>query len=249
MFWNKEKSDAATMSAEGERSGLEVTFKPGGGFDKNGCLIQSGSDDEYEKQSLITLELEVINLKYNISWGLEERLNDSDEIQTQDVAREFFTGTGSIQRSRWGNFALSMFGSERRFTSLEVVIRKAPAKSCYVIPFKEQNDMDLQWDEHFVAEICLDDVAFSEFRDTLMTYEDCRVLVTTKLDGMKGVFTTWSPSISEGRLLKFLDQKTDVTNHDELPEHFDCVTAAGGVSEFSVSISFDRNVIHTDNEA
>ncbi|HUS54220.1 MAG TPA: hypothetical protein VMY41_09480, partial [Thermohalobaculum sp.] len=74
------------------------------------------------------------------------------------------------------------------------------------------------------------------FRDTVQVHKDCRVFVSMKLDGMNGLYTTWSPSISDGRVLKFLDRKEDVKNFAELPEHFDSVGVAGGVGDFSVSV-------------
>lgn len=224
------------MPVMDEGARIEVTFKPGGGFNKQGCLIESGNSDEYEKQGFITLELKLTGLTYRRSWGLEERFDDKDERKLQDVSHEMFTGTGHIKKSQWGRYALSIFGSDHLFTSMDVVIRNSTEKHFFIIPFKEANDLDLQWDEHFATEIRMDSDAFSELRDTQMTYKDCRVSVALKLDGMKGIYTTWSPSISEGRLLKFLDRKTDVTNHEEMPEHFDSV-GAPDQNEFAISIS------------
>lgn len=34
------------------------------------------------------------------------------------------------------------------------------------------------------------------------------------------LYTTWSPSISEARVLKFLDNRRDVSNADDMPDEF-----------------------------
>jgi hypothetical protein len=78
----------------------------------------------------------------------------------------------------------------------------------------------LEWDEHFSVDAILDPQSFDELKREMDGSPDLSAIITIKLDGMQGLYTTWSPSISEGRVLKFLDRREDVANVEEMPEEF-----------------------------
>ena len=44
--------------------------------------------------------------------------------------------------------------------------------------------------------------------------------ISVKSDRFRNFYAEWSPSISEGRVIKLLDSKRDVENADEIPEGF-----------------------------
>lgn len=230
MLWKRATSEDSKM---GEDKSLEVRFNVGGGFNKVGSFSEGSSPNEYEKQGHITVEFCCSRLTFTRSWGLERGYKTDSELT--EVNSEFFSGQGTIRPSQWGRYSLSFLGSRRMHWKVDVVIRKGAEKSVGIVPMKAMQDIDLSWDEHFTLEVTLDEKAFSEFRDELRANPDFSAVIGVRLDGMRGLYTTWSPSISEGRVLKFLDDKKDVSNADQLTEGFEAV-ALGDPLAFRVSL-------------
>ena len=52
---------------------------------------------------------------------------------------------------------------------------------------------------------------------------------------VKGVYSTWSPTIAEGVDYKILDCRSDVENEVDMPENFDAVDSLGQ-AEFTITI-------------
>ncbi len=193
----------------------------------------------------MTLEVVCSNLAYARTWGLERDYGNKDELV--DLNSEMLEGKGRIRRSQWGRYSLSFLGSRRTYTTLDVSIRKGEAKHISIVPFKETSDINLDqsWDEHFSLDVRLDEKSFGELRDELRANPAFSILITTKLDRLRGLYTTWSPSISEGRMLKFLDDRKDVSNHVDMPEEF-CSVSLGDRLPFTISAGqFDG---HEDEE-
>lgn len=217
MIWNRSSNNEEPDQC----SAFEVVFHPKGGFNKTGSFTEGDDNTEYERQGYLTLEVVCADLAYARTWGLEKDYDNKDELA--DLNAETLSGKGLLRRSQWGRYSLSFLGSRRTHTTLDVSIRKSEAKHISVVPFKETSDLDLSWDEHFALDVRLDEKSFGELRDELRTNPKFSIVITTKLDGMRGLYTTWSPSISEGRVLKFLDDKKDVSNQANMPEEFHSV--------------------------
>lgn len=220
MLWNRA---GGRSDDDDEYGALEVIFHPQGGFNKTGSFTEGKDAIEYEKQSFLTLELICKRLTYARTWGLEKHYDKESELV--DLNFEVISGQGFIKPSLWGRSSLSFLGTPRRHTSLEVSIRKDQEKHVSVVPFKatDKNDIDLSWDEHFALDMRLDENSFDELRNELRINPTFSVHLRIELDGMRGIYTTWSPSISEGRVLKFLDAREDVSNQSDLPNEFHSV--------------------------
>lgn len=228
MMWNRSsKDDEPDLNCS-----FEVVFHPKGGFNKTGSFTEGNDKTEYERQGYLTLEVVCDDLAYARTWGLEKDYDNKDELA--DLSAERLSGKGRIRRSQWGKFSLSFLGSHRNHTALDVSISKSEAKHISVVPFKKTSDLDLSWDEHFALDVRLDEKSFGQLRDELRANPEFSIVVTIKLDGMRGLYTTWSPSISEGRVLKFLDDKKDVSNQTDMPEEFYSV-GFGGRQPFTIS--------------
>jgi hypothetical protein len=243
MIWGRGKNsneDTANQDA------FEVIFRPTGGFNKTGSFTEGNDGVEYERQGYLTLKLACKKLAYARTWGLEKDYDNKDDLA--DLSAETLSGKGIIKQSQWGRFSLSFLGSRRTHTTLDVSIRKGEEKHISVVPFKANNDLDQSWDEHFSIDVRLDEKTFGELRDELRANPAFLVMITAKLDGMRGLYTTWSPSISEGRILKFLDDKKDVSNQSDMPEEFHSV----GVNDrlpFTISVGqFDNDEDEDHND-
>lgn len=230
MIWKKKTSSQETNIKDDP---LEVHFHPEGGFSKTGSFTEGDDPAEYERQSYITISVIYKSLSYSRTWGLEKKVGDDGNLT--EVCAETLTGNGVIRDSHWGRYSLSFLGSRRTHSNLELSIRKGQEKHISIVPFKAVNDLDLSWDEHFALEVRLDEKSFVELRDELRNNPDFSIVIVTRLDGMGGLYTTWSPSISEGRVLKFLDDRRDVSNLSALPEEFRSVSF-GDRLPFSISI-------------
>lgn len=213
---------------------MTVVFHPKGGFNKNGAFTEGNSTEEYQKQGYLTLDVVCKKLSYARTWGLEKEYGEEDEFS--EVRTEVLGGDGKIKRSHYGQYAFSFLGTKAIHTSLGISIRKAEEKHISIVPMKATSDMDLAWDEHFSLDIRLDENSFIELRDELRANPNFTVLITVRLDRMQGLYTTWSPSISEGRTLKVLDREEDVSNHKEMPDTFKAVGFGGDRLPFSISV-------------
>ena len=230
--WSGEDGDGGT-----DDNDLTVVFHPEGGFNKNGAFTEGKNKEEYERQGFITLEVVCPKLFYARTWGLEEaHEKDEEGEKLTAVDSETLSGNGQIQRSHYGRYALSFLGSPRAHTDVEVSIRKAEQKHIVIVPMKATSDIDLAWDEHFTLDIRLDQKSFVELRDELRANPGFRIFISVKLDELRGLYTTWSPSISEGRVLKFLDNRKDVSNHEDMPKDFASVGFGGDRLPFSISV-------------
>jgi hypothetical protein len=231
MIWNRTSKN----DEQGEQNdSLDVVFHPKGGFSKQGSFTDGNKANEYERQEFLTLEVACKKFSFVRSWGLETDYDNEDELTEANAER--FGGQGVIKRSQHGRYSLSFLGSRQAHTTIDISIHKSKRKHISIVPFKASDDMDNAWDEHFCLQVRLDETSFAELRDELRANPDFSVLISVKLDSMRGLYTTWSPSISEGRVLKFLDDKKDVSNHSAMPEDFQSVGFGGDRLPFSIAV-------------
>ncbi|MEZ5754263.1 MAG: hypothetical protein R3D90_05665 [Paracoccaceae bacterium] len=84
---------------------------------------------------------------------------------------------------------------------------------------KHEADIDLRgWDEFF-AEV---HISREKFSALLAEIEKggATLQITVQTGKFEGFYATWSPSISEGRPIKFLNNISDVENRNEVPSEF-----------------------------
>jgi len=82
-----------------------------------------------------------------------------------------------------------------------------------------EGDLDLEVQHYFFLELHVDQERFSTLSKELSspgTALDIRV----RSDRFRNFYAEWSLSISDGRVIKFLDSERDVENADEIPESY-----------------------------
>lgn len=215
-------------------SALKVSFQQNGGFNRNGCFVEDDKDEEYEKVSFMSPEIVSPELTFVRGWNKVERYENS-EITFNEEQSEYFRGKATIAPSRSGQYMFSIFGSKGTHETVEVHIRKSDQISCAIIPVKENADIDFSSEERFIVQITLAAASFEDFRSEYFSRKQ-RLVISLRLGGMEGVYTTWSPSISEGRVIKFLDERDDISNVADTPSSFCSVSPSKGLDEFSMSL-------------
>jgi uncharacterized protein YifN (PemK superfamily) len=227
MWGNRKKPDEGTED-------LTVRFRPGGGFNKTGSFTEGNIDREYERQGFINLEVGCDRLKYIRSWSLENSYDEEDTLV--ELGRERLAGSGRILPSHYGTYSLSFLGGSRNHRILDVNIHKSAEKMIYVVPMRSTHDLDISEDETFSLDVRLDGKTFDELHETLRANPSFSTIIFVRLDQMRGMYTTWSPSVSDGRVLKFLDRRADIENEAEAPEEFRDVGFGGYRLPFSITV-------------
>lgn len=128
--------------------------------------------------------------------------------------------TGTIDRERYGQFSLAFFGEKTVHHKVNVQIRgREGPERVYVSGFPANDDFDMTNEESFFVEL-----AVSPDRMQLILTElqqlGAVMKIRVSMARFRGFYASWSPSISEGRLIKFLDRQEDVENHADIPEDF-----------------------------
>lgn len=82
-----------------------------------------------------------------------------------------------------------------------------------------EGDLDVEGHHCFFLEIHVHGERFSALSKELST-PGAVLHISVRSDRFPNFYAEWSPSISEGRVIKFLDSKRDVDNADEIPESF-----------------------------
>lgn len=206
---------------------MRVIFLPTGGFNKNGAFIEledgqepTGNEPEYQRQGFLSLSLAFIDLRVTRSLTAS---NDTAQTEVAENLRKqtlTINGTGTIKESRYGRFSLSLLGRKTKHYSLRVAIREFDGpQRVYAAGIGEMSDMDFNIDEEFFLEITMPKIDMDALiADVERPGASLRMHV--KLDKLRGFYSTWSPSIDEGRLIKFLDREKDVENADDIPKDF-----------------------------
>ncbi len=212
---------------------LEVRFVPGGGFNKRGSLVElkegeerSEDTPEYEICNFVSLTVRCVSLRYMLNVARDNTNFNFDGPEATpkpeyvDRVDENLAGLGEIQPSLYGAHSLSILGTDQRHHTVEVSIRRTEENRYYLLPFRQSYELDDATQEHFALQVDLSLDAFDRIKNLMEGQPNCEVEIRVQLDGLPGFYTTWSPSVSDGRTLKFLDRKDDVTNAKELPEYF-----------------------------
>ncbi|WP_157933036.1 hypothetical protein [Roseovarius salinarum] len=203
-------------------SELKVRFLPEGGFEKNGAFIEyegdepTGEETEYQRQGYLTLDIACSELKIITSLGV---ICEYEEVEKRQYSRAI-RATGVIQPARWGRYSLSFLGEKSKTDRITVTIREnAIGEAATLAGLKFEGDLDIEEIHEFFLEIEVQHERFATLIDEL-SHPDAVLKISARADRFRGFYARWSPSISDGRVIKFLDEKRDVKNADEIPEDF-----------------------------
>ena len=85
--------------------------------------------------------------------------------------------------------------------------------------FNREGDLHEESSHQFFVQIEM----FSDRFDRLvseLSHSDAELRIHISTEKFRNFYATWSPSISEGRVIKFLGSKRDIENQEDIPEDF-----------------------------
>lgn len=192
-------------------------FVPEGGFAGAFAIIEENSTAAYSPDRYLSVVFEARDLEYARSWGRKEEWQEGNK-ELLDVSAESLTGMADLVPSRFGQHRLSLFGSDNEHTKATFCISSNTTNRCEILPVPSSSDPYDPSTEHFVVHVHLNEVSFRELRAEIDRMGAYRVMLSVSVGRMKGVYTTSSDIPEEGRLIKFLGDKYDVENHQEMPD-------------------------------
>lgn len=208
---------------------MRVLFKAGknlGGIDAHGFIEApegqelTGEELVYSRQSYTTLHLHCKDIVYRSCFDVVRLHRPQGEESVEPAsARESISATGIIGRSRWGMFSLCLLGCSNEHTEIAVHITTGDTEEAWLGGSKSIDDLDLDVPEGFSLDVV---VSKENFDQVLMSLQkpNASLMLTVAVDRFPKFFTTWSPSISDGRVIKYLESKADVENADEIVDGF-----------------------------
>ena len=203
-------------------SKLKVRFIPEGGFEKNGAFIEyegdepSGDETAYQRQGYLTLNIACEDVKVVTHM---EVVCEHEKAEDRKLLR-VINANGKIQPARWGQFSLSFLGEKSNTHAIAVSIHESTVgESAYLSGVNWEADLDGEGLHYFFLELHVHRERFAPLLAELAT-PGAVLQISARSDRFGNFYAEWSPSISDGRVIKFLDSKRDVENSDEIPEHF-----------------------------
>lgn len=203
---------------------MKIRFIPKGGFNKKGAFIEyegeepTGNELEYERCGFLTIELVCDQLKIHTALDI---VNKSEGTSITDLAvRKYITGICSIQPAMWSQFSLSFLGQKREHSSINLSLHAGKEGDIAMFSgFYFEGDQDVQSRDRFSLELVLSSARFEALLLEL-SKASTSIFVKVDVDKFAGFYATWSPMISDGRVIKFLNEKHDVENLGDIPEDF-----------------------------
>lgn len=220
MLCKKDNCDYPYQTLVIESHLMKIEFLPDGGFNRTGGFIEYDDDGKsdgaiYERGGHINVEV--------ICSGLSLENEVLSSLDPEAKMRRRICGIGELETATWGSWSLSLLGSSRKHDKIHVSIHDAHEERVLVRSAghrgSDHNDIDVKYDESFYVDIVL---ATSRFEKLLkqLREPDATLQMRVQFGGIPRFLATWSPSISEGRTIKFLDRDTDVSNSQDIPEGF-----------------------------
>lgn len=201
---------------------LKVSFLPEGGFNKNGAFIEyendapNGDEKEYQRQAHLTLGLACHDLQAGTHFSV---LNEAEE-QPERAANRAIRAKGVIQPARWGRFSLSKMGGRQKIHEVDVLIREnKDGEATSMSGLFIESDLDIEEENSFFLQVEMHPERFALLLKDL-TAPGAKLSLSVDVERFRNFYAEWSPSISEGRVIKFLNSMRDVENANEIPEDF-----------------------------
>lgn len=217
---------------------MKIKYITDGGFNKSGGFVENednGSDENkiYERQGYLGVTIKCRDILI---------VNDIvSHDYSKDTVQRRISATGDFEPARWGKWRLSLLGSKQTHNSISIHIQEGLDKNEFFTaggsPASDANDIDLDFDETFYIEVILSPVRFSHLIDQLSN-SPCDLILYVRFGAFPRFLATWSPSISEGRIIKYLSDSTNVENGDDIPEdYFKKANDDGGLFDDSPPVS------------
>ena len=201
---------------------LKVRFLPEGGFDKNGAFIEyksdvpKGDETEYQRQGYLTLDITCTGFKSVMRLGV---VCENEKVQERSHRRSI-SASGIIQPARRGQYYLSFLGEKSNTREIAISIHEAPkGEAATLSGVNMEGDIDIERRHFFFLELQVHPERFAALLKELST-PSAVLHISVESDKFRDFYAEWSPSVSEGRVIKFLNSKRDVENVNEIPEYY-----------------------------
>lgn len=203
---------------------MKVKFLPNGGFNKNGAFIEyeggepTGNEVEYQRSCDISFEILCDEINYlTTDLAINQKIEENNDGRT---ASKHISGQGNIQPAFYGSFRLSFFGKKKEHNTVFFSIRpNENANRVYFGGYTTERDLDSKASEQFTAEIHMNPTRFEALVSELEK-PGTRLIIRFDTWRFTHFYAEWSPSISEGRVIKFLENKKDIENSEDIREDY-----------------------------
>lgn len=213
-----------------------VVFLPNGGFEKTGAFVELGEDadisdsiPQYQRQAFLRVTLKCVDLQLQHSWSVTQRpgpkhegpeREPADQTDQPPETRRSIGGTGFVERSRFGRYRFSLLGEDSEHDQVSIRISDGGVEErAYFAGMEDIDEFDVKAGELFFLEIHLPTERFDALVGAI-SQQRAQLWADMSVSAFRGFYATWSPSIDEGRVIKFLNRSDDVENADEMPAAF-----------------------------
>ena len=176
-------------------------------------LKQEGDNNDYIRCEYITVNLQCELVRHSKRLSFTPSLNDTDELGNEVLLDPDYRRTerveliGHIGKSRLGGWhSFSFFGSSNRINSINVdlaTIEGGATAGAIIYGLEASHDFDFDSEEELSISIGMPEEQYSYYVAHLLE-RGSKLQITLKLDQCLQCFTSWSPSIDEGRIIKYL---------------------------------------------
>ena len=203
---------------------MKVRYMPEAGFGQAPAFVEYEGDapaDQaplYQRQGYLKLNLDCQDVEVHERWKAAP--GKSEEPDGYALPQRSIWATGVIGQARWGRFSLSYFGHSETYEELAVSIHRSQDEvRTYLAgnPIRDDLDIDLMNNPGFFLEVHLEAERYDALEVALVK-PGARLRLSVDAGLFRDFYATWSPSISEGRIIKFLDTVDDVENAAEMPK-------------------------------
>ena len=206
---------------------MRVIFLPEGGFNKNGAFIEvpeghepTGNEPEYQRQGYLNVPLSCTDIRVSTRIGVKKSARIEEGGSNQSTMSTHISAIGNIEGEEYDRYSLSFLGQKSVHHSVNVSIREAEGRErSHASGFIDTGEFGEKHDQSFLVEIVVTPDRMKFILSELQK-PGAILKIVVSFSRFRGFFATWSPSIREGRTIKFLNNDRDVENADEMSKDF-----------------------------
>lgn len=198
---------------------MKVEFIKDEGFNSTGGFIEyekekTGGEPVYERQAPLTVNMKCRDI---------EKIDHIISSDGNTKRPRSISTIADLEPARWGSWNLALMGSAQIHDSMTVNIREGiNDKEMFYVggsPASDRDDIDVSHGESFYVRVVISQAQFELLLNAL-SEGICDLYLQVEFDRFPNFLATWSPSISDGRTIKFLDQTQKIINSDDLSDDF-----------------------------
>ena len=210
-------------------------------------LLQEDDPNEYIRCQFVSVRFKCELSSYKRRLSFKHSDIHHDELGNEFDIGATYQKSSSLELSAYvckentGWHSFSFFGKNNEVQpTIKLFVSKGDEEEgATIFGFEEHHDMDIQTEESLTLCIGLPQDRFEEYLAALLD-GSCDLYVDIRLDKCAQLFSTWSPSVSEGRKIKYLSagKADELMATYEIPEDF----YSSEIRSIDYSLTLDRNV-------